>query len=288
MKINYIEEYQKSKSQYDYCKLQLNSIVSELKDYDRIQAIGSRKVGMHKFIKNLLPSFDTLSSLSESDSVSSFLTINRMIIDNYSIYYLLTSHSTIQERNIRYYLYLIDGIKTRTKVVKDFQSKMSKNIADMSNDERESVFAADVKSIQQLEELLNKENTGNFVSSKIIESSNWKFIDSKSNKSFKKNSYSWIKLYNLARIPEKYSHSFQNYHSSFVHGLGITLMSNTKYDKMPIVCSSLYLTSIIQTLIIKILLTEYENELKLMEINSDFKKVIESNWEIWKTTQHER
>lgn len=282
MEFNYKEELRISSLQYKYCTEQLEKILISLNHYENIQAIGSRKVGIYKFIKNLLPNFDVMLDLSKSDSIASFLTINRMIIDYYAVFYLIASHSTIKERNIRYYMYLIDGINTRSKTMINFEAKVSKKVHEYNKTERNSVLEKDRISVIQLFALIEKENLDNQISTMIIKQSNWKFIDAESSKSIRENSYSWVKLYNLAKIPDKYSASFQSYYSTFVHGLGTTLMSNSNYDKLPIICSSLYLTSIIQSFIIKIILIEYKEELTGYELNSDFEKYINLNWESWR------
>lgn len=285
MDINIEKEFKSNNSLFKYCKDQLFNILNKLNYYESLQDLGSRKLGVFKYLKNLLLNLDVMQNLSNSDSIASFLTINRMIIDSYSVFYLIAFHSSIQERNIRYYMYLIDGIKTRTKTVREFESKAFNSVK-LNKDIRTLVYEQDTKSIRLLTELIKNENTNNYVCDEIIQANNWKFINPKNFNSIKKNSYSWLELYKLAKIPEHYSISFQNYYSTFVHGLGTTLLTNTNYDKMPIICASLNLTSIIQSIIIKIILIEYKDELLSFKLDSQFEKYIDLHWDKWSQLQN--
>ena len=279
--MNYKNEFERSRIEYLLSRNEIIKVMDGLHVYEGIVNLNSRKVGMYKFIKKLLPSFDILYQVSSLNSIASVLTLNRMIIDHYAVFYLLTSFSTEQERNLRYYLYLIDGIKTRSNVLRDFISKVSTNTYDKAYQNINSVLQIDSKSISDLQTYINTNNVDSYITERIIQQNNWKFVDRSSYKKVRDNSYSWIQLYKLARIPEKYSNAFQKHYSSYVHGLGITLMNNSEEDHLPLVCSALSLTAIILSLIIKILLEEYSDKLNNVNLNPNFTTYMNHNWENW-------
>ncbi len=281
MEIDYTKEIEVRRNDYLNSLNVLTSIIQGLNDYEGIQSLSSRKVGMYKLIRKLLPCLDVLHKVSYSGSLASFLTLTRMIIDNYAAFYLLTSHSTEQERNLRYYLYLIDGVTTRSNNLKDFHSNVSKNIYEETHQNIQAILGSDSKSVSQLRKYITIHNFDGYISETIIEQNNWKFVHPKSDKNKNGNQHSSIDLYKIAKIPTHYSNAFQKYYSSYVHGLGLTLFTYSDGDELPMICSSLSIIEIIQSLIAKILLEEYKEKLNNINLNQDFITYMNHHWDNW-------
>jgi hypothetical protein len=277
---------EESKEKYLLCNKELNKAFKSLEKLDSEKSHAYRKLGMYKFLKNFVSSFDVLYKIAEMNSNSSLFTLSRMIIDNYAVFYFLTFHSTDQEKNIRYYLFLSDGIKTRSDLLTNFLSHTFETVKQNKTNDTQKIKDTDTSDIEKLRKYIAENNQNNFVSEKVIKDNNWKFKDSKSSKAKRENSYTWIELYNTARIPKHYSYAFQNFYSTYVHGLGMSIMTQPENNNELKTSLALQIIAIIQSMLIKILLLEYSDFVKEENMDPEFKFEMNHHWDNWH--QHER
>lgn len=272
---------EESRSKFQLAIKELYKTLELLSPIDEVSSHNSRKVGVYKLLKKLVPCFDVLYNVTDMNSISSLFTISRMIIDNYSIYYLLTSNSTEEEKNIRYYLYLIDGVKTQSHLIKNFHSKTFDSVKELTENQNQAKQENNLEIFEILKGFINQNNTNNIVTDEIINQGNWKFKDGHSIKHSKQNSFSWTDMYKMAKIPDHYSLAFQNYFSSHSHGLGMSLMtqpeSNNELSKSLI----LFTSSIIASMVVKISIVEYPAFNIENHLDVDFKHDMNLHWENW-------
>lgn len=228
----------------------------------------------------MLPCFDVIQSIAQPKNFQTLITQMRMIIDNYSILYLLTSFSSSKEQQIRHYLFLLDAVISRSKIIDSFSPIVSNGFA-TGGTKQQSEIAKEFDKIAESDiiKLLKDEKLYSTINENIIKNRNWKF---KNINDGKDNKFNWIEIYKLSRIPNRYSEMIQKYYSSFVHGLGISLMLNESEELSPLIISILDLSSIIQSMIIKILLNEFKNETKQIKLQDGTLKFIDDSWNNWK------
>ena len=248
-----------TKSDFRILKLELDKVFSCLNCYNDVNDVFSIKVGIFNHVKNILKSLDVLLKVSELDSIQSLMTLHRMVVENYAVLYLFTSHSTKQEQLLRFYLFLLDAIKIRSSLLKNDASEMSDEIK--MNDI--SVINADELSTSKIEKLISENKLNDLVNNNIISLYKWKFKNKENNAC-----YTGCELYIGARIPDHDAKVLWHYYSSYVHGLGISLMLKDSTDKTPLISYSLTICSIIQSLIIKILIKEFSEETNLIQIDN--------------------
>lgn len=238
-----------------YCSLKsdLDKVFDCLIKYNEVVEVDSKEVWVYAHVKKLLPCFNVFIKISELDSILSMCTLLRMIVDNYSVLYLLTSYSTKNEQLLRYYLYLLDAVETRSKLVTN-----SSETSEECKLDNFRAIEADKIAREIIEKLIVSYDLKKIVNESIITKRNWKFKDAKS-----KEKFNWIQLYEIANIPPQDAATIQDYNSSFVHGLGIPLMlrdsefiNHTIYTLM--ICNN------IQFYIIKILFQEFKEETRLI------------------------
>ena len=124
------------------------------------------EVGIHKIFQTIIPIFYALLKVSESDSISSLQTLNRMIIDNYSVLYLLAINGAARERNIRYYLFLLDGIKSRSGLLANFNAQISENLKDKSS--THEALNHDTSTVKIFRHLIDELNADGYITEKIM------------------------------------------------------------------------------------------------------------------------
>jgi len=256
--------------------IELKKVVFYLELNESDNSLLSKKYGILKYIKKIIPNFDIISDISELKSVQALLTLQRMIVDNYSIIYLLTSFSSKNEQLLRYYLFLLDGTKSRPKIIEKFSSKSKVNFPKSLVNKAKKIQISDNNATLKLYEIIKEKNLNSLVNESIINNSNWKFKCSKEKKG--KNYYSWTELYKISRIPENQAEMFQNYHSTYVHGLGISLFLNEEDNPLPFVISTLDICSVIISLILKILTNEYPDEIKSIKISENMIEFMNVSW----------
>lgn len=270
-------EYLEISKEFNICKLYLDRIFANLYDrYDSLTSLNSKKVGIYKHVKKLLPCFDILYEVSKTNSLQSLKALERMIIDNYAILYLLTSHSSKEEQDLRYYLYLLDGANTVAEILDDHLNESPTGIP---HDVKKTTYEArdsNDNTIKELKKIIEQINSGFKADPKIIKNKNWKFINAVPPKGG--NCYSWPGLYENAKIPSRLLESMHKYSSQFVHGLGVSLMFDNNSNLAPNINLVLELGRVVQTLIMKILLTEFSDETKSIYLPENLILFMNDNW----------
>ena len=98
--------------EFSLIKEELVKVFKCLNIYNNEEEI-SKNVITHRLIKSIIELLEVLFKNSEFKSIRSQLTIQRTIVNYYSILYLLTSFNSKEEQNLRYYLFLLDTFKSR-------------------------------------------------------------------------------------------------------------------------------------------------------------------------------
>ena len=241
----------------------LNIIFRRLNDKSNLSVIYDKKIGIYCQIKNLLPCFDILLSVTESGSVQSYSTLLRMIADNYSILFLLTCYNSKEEQELRYYLYLLNAIKTRSDILKESILEEKKESAP----EIEKANKADEKAIEEIKNIISQKGFEKQICVKVYDKKNWKFKNQLNN-----DNYSWLELYKIAKLSPSDANVIFNFYSSFVHGLGIQLMLKETDDTSNNIKYTLNIATIIQTFLIRIIFQVFnEQESRLSEYKEALK-----------------
>lgn len=277
----HIELCQESNKTFLALRLEIERVFQCLKDYESNSSFESKKVGIYKYLKKLIPCFDILFEVSKLNSTQSLITQLRMIVDNYVILYLFTNFSSKEEQLLRYYLFLLDATSSRPKIINNFASNIKHQIPDEAYENANIAVASDNKTTVDLIKLINERQLDAIANKEIISSSNWKFKD-KNEKNQNKNRYIWTELYTIAKIPNHHAQILQNYFSSFVHGLGLSLNIKADEEDLTFVILSLDYSVILMSLIIKIIITEFDEETKNLNLHPMILKIINQNWNNWK------
>ncbi|WP_157471313.1 hypothetical protein [Marinifilum fragile] len=160
--------------------LEFDMLLSKLKVVTENNDLKDKRVGIYNHCLKFYNCIEDLIVLSENNgSIQSLITLNRMIVDNSAILYLLTSHSTKNEQLLRYYLYLFDALKTRSQSLSDFFEKCSGLPPEPIYNNVISALEQDSKDMKQIIEMLTKGGIYDMVDPIIIEKLNWKFKLSK-------------------------------------------------------------------------------------------------------------
>lgn len=275
-----IEDYNESSKLFLAFRLELENLLQTINTYEKITSYESKKVGIYKYLKKLLPCFDALRMVSQLNSAQSLITLQRMIIDNYAVLYLLTNHSTKEEQLLRYYLFILDATKSRPNILNDFSSKITLDIPKDSFESANNAISSDKQTSIELCKLIEKHHLDRLVNKNIIESANWKFKDAKAVKQ-NNNKYNWIELYKISRIPAHHAEMYQNYHSTYVHGLGMSFMTEKEEAAFPFTVLAFYSCSIIISLIIKLITLEFENEMNEIKLHPKTIEFMNDSWNKW-------
>lgn len=159
---------------------------------------------------------------------TSLIALSRATIDNYAFLHLLFVHtSSIEERETRLLLYVLDGLRLRRENVQSMSHSYDRKYITQEEENatkkqcEESVISdsiAESNILNRLGVLLKGE-----VHHSLIDKTDWKYKDYKQQKS-KANSFSWTELYALFASSNDMTSTYMGYFSQFVHGLGISTM----------------------------------------------------------------
>jgi len=278
--IEQIEFYNKSNILFIALRHELGKVFHGIERYEHNSSFENIKVGIYKHVKKLIPCFDILFNVSKTSSIQSLITLERMIIDNYAILYLLTSFSSKEEQLLRYYLFLLDAASSRSNILKNFSSNIKNEMPAKAYVDADKAIIYDKKASIELHKKIKEIQQKLSVNTEIINNSNWKFKDIKEgNQNI--NRLSWTDLYTNARIPNHHAQMLQKYHSSFVHGLGISLMIDSDDNLLPFTISTLDFCSILMSMIIKIITIEFQDETKAINLNFKTIEFMNHNWNNW-------
>ena len=243
------------------------------RNYPANASILNRGIGIFKIFKNILSNLNLLKDInSKKCATQPFATLSRMIIDNYSILYLISTNSSLKEQELRYYLYLIDSLEGRISSIADFSEQVQNNSLIKDFQQSEDIIEHDKRAIKNLMNRIKTEKLDEMVSSKTIDKKNWKFTIEN-----KKDRLSWEDLYNIARIPEKFSKIIQNHYSTYTHGLGMTILYESRNESF--IESTFLLLTILNLNITRILINEYNFEPKKIDLDPKFVNFVNHQWE---------
>lgn len=217
-----------------YCEL--DYISNELQKIYKSPYISDLNSYILFAIRKMLDSWQSIHLLCEDRiDVSSLVTLSRMIVDNYTILHFIHINSkTIEERELRHYLYVLDGAENRIKELRKFPSLtfdlnyIEQTEIDQLAQQIETTMQSDLKAKDQLLKKIRNNPLCNVDMENIIQRRNWKY--KKLNNTIKGNRFSWLELYQQAGIKNSVSQFISGYMSEFVHGL---CMSNIAYNTPP-------------------------------------------------------
>ncbi len=236
-----------------------------------------RKAGIYFIFKSLFKNLKFLSETKNEIPYTAFVTLSRMIIDHYSVLYIMSSFSTIEAQKLRYYLLMISSLEGRLKTICDFEKSLI-NIPMEIIKKNQELINYDNSIIEIFLKKIKSENLNEITTQKNILKRNWKFPIGK--KAGNGNFYNWQELYQIAKIPENFTKPIQQHFSEFTHGLGLTLLYSDKETDSKL--SIIALLSVIQSLIGKIMISEYSKDLKDLQLSSFFIYNCNYNWDNWK------
>lgn len=236
-----------------------------------------KKVGVFHIFRSLYNNLKFLEVTFENSTTTAFTTLARMIIDHYSVFFLISTYSSKEIQNLRYYLLMIGSLEGRSKTMHEFEESLLNVPIGISANNQNSI-KTDKETINKFLKKIEKENLEKLTSESNISKRNWKFPSEKNARNGK--FYNWQELYQVSKIPSNYSKAIQNHFSEFTHGLGMTVLyiENNIDSKISIIA----ILSVIQSLIGKIMMEEFSEELQNIELNSNFVYHCNYNWENWK------
>lgn len=236
-----------------------------------------KKIGTFHIFRSIHSNLNFLYETYEISSFAVFATLARMIIDSYSIFYIITSHLSDDEQRLRYYLLFIGSLDGRIKTTIDFAQSVN-NIPKEVLKENDVMFRHDRSVIQNFTEKIYAEKLDILVQDSVIKTTNWKFPSSIP--AGNKKSYSWQELYQIAKIPKNFAKAIQSHFSEFSHGLALSILyteeKNSSKESIAAVIN------ILQTLMGKIMLNTYSEELKDTSIERNFIDICNHHWDTWK------
>ncbi len=263
---------------FEFYFLELEKIVNHLNPiYGKSNNLFEKKVGIFHVFRSLYKNLKFLKSTLDDSTFTAFATLTRMIIDHYSVFFLISSYSSQEVQKLRYYLLMIASLEGRSKTMNEFEKSLSNLPIEISIGNQKAINH-DNNTVQAFLKKIETENLNKIISESHINKRNWKFPSEK--KAGNKNYYNWQELYQIAKIPDNFSKSIQQHFSEFTHGLGLTVLYTE--EKSDSKLSIIAILSIIQSLIGKIVMNEFSTELKNLEINKTFIYNCDFNWENWK------
>jgi len=250
--------------------LKLNKYEIEI-DYSDIRQ------GQYLISKDLYYRFKSLCLILNTPSEAALYSISRGIIDTYSVLYMISCFSGKEENYLRYLLYLLDAVRSRSNSLDIF----TKNVDNLSKDSLTGIQMAkqsDLEAENRILDIIKQKKWTFKIDESNIQKSNWKYIDISGK--FYKNAYNWNELYQIARIPPHLSIMFNSLYSSFIHGLGVSIMKSENDDKVQDQFTVDFFMLLIG-FIIKINNINFPNELKEFNSKCVDQFIIDSSWELW-------
>lgn len=266
-----------AKEEFQTIKKELGDILCRLNDYDREKEL-SRNVIIYRLIKSINELLEVLYKISDFKSIRSQLTIQRTIVNYYSILYLLTSYNSKEEQKLRYYLFLLDTFKSMKKnLLKIMEETPEEKIIDLKQKVGE-LEEGDEQAYQDVLSAINEKKLYSLVTKDIITRNNWKFKNP-NEKNQIKNKFSWKELAENSKIPRRFATFYQDYASEFIHGTGSSvIIEDNEKNTVQTINSTMELSSVLMCLMIKIVLNEFPKRVKFVNINSMIRDKCDYLW----------
>lgn len=184
------------------------------------------------FIYSIIKNFSSLYILAtQNNDYAAIATLIRAIADRIVILKLIYANEDTMEREYRYYLYILDGMKKRSDLLIDkieYDGKIS-----------EAEYSALVKQMQEAK--CNTEQVISFCTQRlnqheyaktnpqfhqvVLKNTNWQYKEfGKFGKNGNAAKYKWEDLYSLIDKREAITSMYSTYFSQFVHGLSIGIL----------------------------------------------------------------
>lgn len=266
---------------YDLAIEQLDKLFDPVREASfKKNNVLEKSYGIASIINNLNLNFQLIKTLRKSEcEIQPFITLSRMMVDNYSILYLLTSHSSNEEQELRYFLFLLDSIKTKSETIKNFRQNIKTHLPNIVLENADHASNRDDKAFKQIMNYFERNKIGATCHKSIIDNLNWKFKNLNQPNS-RQNSFKWSELYQVARIPHYFADAIQNYYSGYVHGLGLTIAY--RQDKNVVQESVLSFLFLVVTLTCKILSDIYFEEIRHVPIDAEYGIFMTEIWNMLK------
>lgn len=181
---------------------------------------------IYEIVNNLSSLF--LLCASQNKDYSAAAVLCRAIADRVVILKLIYANNDSKERTYRYYLYLLDGMKKREKMLKDkieYNGKISQQEYDELIKQIDDAKENTKDVVRHCIEVLNQHEYAHLdpkFHAVVVRDSNWQYQKfgrfGKNNKTAK---YKWEELYTLLDNRETVISMFSTYLSQFVHGLSM-------------------------------------------------------------------
>ena len=168
----------------------------------------------------------------------------------------------------------MDSFNERISSITNFSNQVQNNSLIKDFKESEATIEHDKRAIKTITKLIEKNKLNELVPNKVIEDRNWKFTKGITSK---KNRLSWVDLYNLARIPKKFSELIQNHYSTYTHGLGMTILYESRNETF--FKSTFLLLTILNLNITRILIDEYKLQPGKINLNPEILIYVKHQWE---------
>lgn len=188
-------------------------------DWSHLDLIGEWRRKHFIKIAKLFDSFVTV--IAETKDYNTACSIIRMIYDNWYSYAFIYHFTEGEERLLRYYLYVIDGINQRKKTMLNLHDgeqidPVIKQLADTTIQECDNAKQQYTDHIHKLS--LYPQHT-KFID-KAIEKGWWQYKELSGDKPVR---YQWGELYE--RLSGKETRAYLEYLSQYVHGLYISTLT---------------------------------------------------------------
>jgi hypothetical protein len=254
-------------------KAELDKAFQSLHHYSNERFL-SKNVLIYRLIKSEIELIEVLYKISEFKSIRSQFTIQRAIVDYYSIIYLLTSYNSKEEQNLRYYLYVLDMLNSRINTHSEIKKETPGEILNAQNQKTYELVEEDKKTRQDVLDIIRTKKLNLAVNENIINKCNWKFKNPENNDKF-----SWTQLAENSKIPGRFAIFYQDYASHFVHGIGSSpIIVDDEKIVDTVINETLKFSSILMCLTIKIIVNEFVEETKFVNINSKIRNKSDCLW----------
>lgn len=186
------------------------------------------------FICGIKSNYIALYNCAISYDYSSASIICRAIVDRIAILKLIFANTNKLERSYRYYLYVLDGMKERVKLLADeikYDGTIDRDVFDSIERQVDSARENTEAVISHCQDILNNHP---FASKNpafhhaVLKRTIWKYSEfGKFNRKKAPNELKWQDLYKLIDERKSICSMYSNYLSQFVHGLSISILPDS-------------------------------------------------------------
>lgn len=230
--------------------------------FDVIDKIDDVEAG---FIYGIRSNFIALYNCAISYDYSSASIICRAIVDRIAILKLIFANTTELERSYRYYLYILDGMNERVKLLANeikYDGNIDKDVFDSIERQVNSARKNTDDVISHCQYFLNSHPfavRNRSFHQAVLKRAMWKYSEfGKLNSKGEPCEYKWNQLYQLLDNRKSITSMYSNYLSQFVHGLSISILpdSNNSENLESLMC----IATCLQNEVIKEVRSRYKQD----------------------------